>query len=46
MACGILVPQPGIEPMLLQWKCSIFTNGPPGKSQETFLDIHVIEIFY
>ena len=30
----ILVPQPGIEPMPLHWKCSILTPGPPGKSHK------------
>ena len=32
-ACGILVPQPGIEPRPPQWKLGILTSGPPGKSQ-------------
>ena len=32
-ACGILVPQPGIEPVPLQWKHGILTTGPPGNSQ-------------
>ena len=32
MACGILVPQPGIEPMSpLHWQLRILTAGPPGK---------------
>ena len=31
-ACGILVPQPGIKPMPLQWKRVVLTTGPPGKS--------------
>ena len=32
MACGILVPQPGIEPMSpLHWQLKILTAGPPGK---------------
>ena len=31
---GILVPQPGSEPVLLHWKCSILTPGPPGKSHK------------
>ena len=28
MACGISVPQPGLEPRPLQWKCQILTTGP------------------
>ena len=27
-----IFPRPGIEPMRLQWKCSVWTTGPPGKS--------------
>ena len=30
-ACGILVPQPGTEPVPL----AFLTTGPPGKSQKT-----------
>ena len=30
--CGILVPQPGIEPTPLLWKHEILTTGRPGKS--------------
>ena len=32
LACGILVPQAGIEPMPPQWKHGALTTGPPGKS--------------
>ena len=32
MACRILVPQPGIEPVPLQRKHRVLTAGPPGKS--------------
>ena len=33
MACGILVPRPGIEPMPnLHWKWGVLTTGLPGKS--------------
>ena len=32
MACGILVPWPGLEPRLRQWECQVLTTGPPGKS--------------
>ena len=28
----MLVPWPGIEPWLWQWKCSVLTTGPPGSS--------------
>ena len=34
MACGILVPQPGIEPMSPALEGGFFMSGPPGKSQE------------
>ena len=30
VACEILVPQPGIEPGLLHWKCRVLTTGLPG----------------
>ena len=36
MACGILVPQPGIEPRLLQWKQGALITGPPGNPQVPF----------
>ena len=32
-ACGILVPQPGIEPMSPALEGGVLTTGPPGKSQ-------------
>ena len=31
MACGILVPQPGMEPHPLQWKYEALTTGLPGR---------------
>ena len=31
-SCGILVPQPGIEPGPRQWKCPVITTGEPGNS--------------
>ena len=34
-ACEILVPQPEIKPMPLQWKHGVLTTGPPGKSWES-----------
>ena len=36
-ACGILVPWPGIKPILLQWKQRVLTTGPPGKSHSRVL---------
>ena len=32
-ACGILVPQPGIEPTSPALEGGVFNTGPPGKSQ-------------
>ena len=32
MACGILVPRPGIEPSSLTLAGGFLTTGPPGKS--------------
>ena len=34
VACRILVPQSGIEPMPLQWKLGVLTTGPPEKSPD------------
>ena len=36
MACGILVPQPGVEPVPLNWKCRVLTPGLPGRSLRRF----------
>ena len=36
MACGILVPQPGMEPMSPALEGRFLTTGPPGKSLEYF----------
>ena len=33
VACGILVPQPGIEPRPQQWEWQVLAIGPPGNSQ-------------
>ena len=33
VACGILVPQPGIEPGPWQWNRQVLTTGPPGYSR-------------
>ena len=32
MACGMLFPRPGIEPMPLQWKCRVLATGLLRKS--------------
>ena len=32
--CGILVPQPGIEPMSPTVEVQLLTTGPPGNSQK------------
>ena len=37
VACGILVPQPGIESTLPALKVSVLTTGSPGKSPNAFL---------
>ena len=34
-ACGILISQPGIEPVPLNWKCRPITDGLSGKSLHT-----------
>ena len=34
-ACGILVPQPGMEPMSPALEGGFFTTGPPGKSLQS-----------
>ena len=36
-ACGILVPQPGIEPVSSVLAGELFTTGPPGKSKASVL---------
>ena len=36
-ACGILAPQPGIEPAPPALESEILTTGPPGKSPERTL---------
>ena len=37
MACGNLVPPPGIEPVPAAWECRVLNAGPPGKSQDELL---------
>ena len=36
-ACGILAPQPGIEPALPALEGKVLTTGPPEKSLKRFL---------
>ena len=36
VACGVLVPRPGIEPVSPELAGGFSTTGPPGKSQEKF----------
>ena len=38
-SCGILVLQPGMEPVPLQWKHGAPATGPPGKSLYFFLEL-------
>ena len=40
MACRILVPWPGIEPALQQWKHGVLTTGFPGNAPEIVLINH------
>ena len=44
MTCGILLPQPGIEPTFPALQGGFLTTGPPGKSPVELSA--VIEIFY
>ena len=36
-SCGILAPQPGIEPIPPTLKGKVLTSGPPGRSPNTFI---------
>ena len=40
--CGILVPQPGIEPVSPALEGGFFTSGPPGKSLHWFFSHNAI----
>ena len=40
-ACGILVPQTGIEPRPWQWKQKALTMGPPGNSLKFILYLYI-----
>ena len=44
VACGILVPQPGMEPASLVLEGGFLTTGPPEKSQIIFLLIKEISL--
>ena len=37
MACGILVPRPGIKPVSPALQEGFLTTGPPGKSQDRYM---------
>ena len=39
VACGILVPQPGIEPASPALEGGFFTTGPPGKSLISIINL-------
>ena len=42
VACGILVPRPGIEPTSPALEGGFFTTGPPGKSQFPVFEPHLL----
>ena len=44
MACGILVPWPGIEPRPWQWKCQVLTTGLPRNSLVIFRIVRVVHL--
>ena len=44
MACGSLVPWPGIEPVSLQYKCWVLTTEPPGQGPVRWFYTFVIEL--
>ena len=41
VACGILVPRPGIEPVSPALEGRLPATGPPGKSRHSILDIRL-----
>ena len=45
MACGILVPWPGIGPAPLQWSRGVLTIGPPGKCPCKWLVVMLVQSF-
>ena len=44
-ACGILVPQAGIEPTPFALECEIFTTGLPGRSPVEIFSLYVFLFF-
>ena len=42
LGCGILVPQPGIEPKSMAVKVRVLTTGPPGNSQKYLMLLRII----
>ena len=54
VACGILVPWPGIEQRPWQWKCRVLITGPPGNSPKItfwtaccwYKEVQLFFIFY
>ena len=46
VACGILVPWPGIEPGPWQWQSRVQTTGPPGNSQELIIYKGGLKVVY
>ena len=44
VACGILVPQPGIKPMSPALEGGFLITGPPGESQEYFLHMRKLRL--
>ena len=45
VACGILVPWPGIKPVPLYWEHRVLTTAPPGKSLIQLLQEYFLELF-
>ena len=45
VACGILLPWPGLNPGPQQWEHGVLTTGPPGNSQHYLYLKHNYDIF-
>ena len=45
VACGILVPQPGIKPVSPALEGGFLTTGPPGKSLIVFISLRCLHVF-
>ena len=45
LACGILVPRPGIKPVSPSLEGRFFTTGPPGRSQEDFHKLILFDFY-